>query len=190
MLTDGFAGTRTQKLHPSALDDFEVLAAASKGKQIVMFLDYDGTLSPIVDDPDRAFMSDEVSYSDPPALLPLLSVLSLAPLFLLWNGDTKELLHLKQMREALGSAVDSCKKVGSRRDPFDGQVSFVVDFAISRHRRDAGAFIAIVTGYPYLKSLYSLLLTIPLHLTTPSVVLAARRAPAAGGCRPCPPYLC
>ncbi|RWW52170.1 hypothetical protein BHE74_00041436 [Ensete ventricosum] len=101
MLTDGFAGTRTQKLHPSALDDFEVLAAASKGKQIVMFLDYDGTLSPIVDDPDRAFMSDEVSYSDPPALLPLLSVLSLAPLFLLWNGDTKELLHLKQMREAV-----------------------------------------------------------------------------------------
>ncbi|KAJ8465287.1 hypothetical protein OPV22_027839 [Ensete ventricosum] len=48
------------KLHPSALDDFEVLAAASKGKQIVMFLDYDGTLSPIVDDPDRAFMSDEM----------------------------------------------------------------------------------------------------------------------------------
>ena len=25
-----------------------------------MFLDYDGTLSPIVDDPDRAFMSDAV----------------------------------------------------------------------------------------------------------------------------------
>lgn len=34
---------------------------ASRGKQIVMFLDYDGTLSPIVDDPDRAFMSDSVS---------------------------------------------------------------------------------------------------------------------------------
>ena len=34
---------------------------ASKGKQIVMFLDYDGTLSPIVDDPDRAFMSNSVS---------------------------------------------------------------------------------------------------------------------------------
>lgn len=25
-----------------------------------MFLDYDGTLSPIVDDPDNAFMSDDV----------------------------------------------------------------------------------------------------------------------------------
>ena len=27
-----------------------------------MFLDYDGTLSPIVDDPDRAFMSDTVGF--------------------------------------------------------------------------------------------------------------------------------
>ncbi|KAI4317248.1 hypothetical protein L6164_025136 [Bauhinia variegata] len=44
--------------HPSALDMFEEIIDASKGKQIVMFLDYDGTLSPIVEDPDRAFMSD------------------------------------------------------------------------------------------------------------------------------------
>ncbi|KAG9141856.1 hypothetical protein Leryth_013972 [Lithospermum erythrorhizon] len=44
--------------HPSALNMFEEIITASKGKQIVMFLDYDGTLSPIVDDPDRAFMSD------------------------------------------------------------------------------------------------------------------------------------
>ncbi|KAL6558856.1 hypothetical protein OROMI_019206 [Orobanche minor] len=44
--------------HPSALDVFEQITNASKGKQIVMFLDYDGTLSPIVEDPDRAFMSE------------------------------------------------------------------------------------------------------------------------------------
>ncbi|XP_040382724.1 probable trehalose-phosphate phosphatase 6 isoform X1 [Oryza brachyantha] len=44
--------------HPSALSKFEQIVAASKGKKIVMFLDYDGTLSPIVDDPDSAFMSD------------------------------------------------------------------------------------------------------------------------------------
>ncbi|XP_021856294.1 probable trehalose-phosphate phosphatase H isoform X2 [Spinacia oleracea] len=43
---------------PSALDMFKHIINSSKGKQIVMFLDYDGTLSPIVDDPDRAFMSD------------------------------------------------------------------------------------------------------------------------------------
>lgn len=46
--------------HPSALDMFEQIIDASQGKQIVMFLDYDGTLSPIVDDPDQAFMSKKM----------------------------------------------------------------------------------------------------------------------------------
>ncbi|KAA3461969.1 putative trehalose-phosphate phosphatase J [Gossypium australe] len=46
--------------HPSALQMFEQIIDASKGKQIVMFLDYDGTLSPIVEDPDRAFMSKKM----------------------------------------------------------------------------------------------------------------------------------
>ncbi|XVF58953.1 hypothetical protein PTKIN_Ptkin07bG0107900 [Pterospermum kingtungense] len=46
--------------HPSALAMFEQIIYASKGKQIVMFLDYDGTLSPIVEDPDRAFMSKKM----------------------------------------------------------------------------------------------------------------------------------
>ncbi|KAF5196201.1 Trehalose-phosphate phosphatase b [Thalictrum thalictroides] len=46
--------------HPSALNMFEEITNASKGKQIVMFLDYDGTLSPIVEDPDRAFMSESM----------------------------------------------------------------------------------------------------------------------------------
>ncbi|KAL3504716.1 hypothetical protein ACH5RR_034557 [Cinchona calisaya] len=46
--------------HPSALSKFEEIMNVSKGKQIVMFLDYDGTLSPIVEDPDRAFISSEM----------------------------------------------------------------------------------------------------------------------------------
>ncbi|XP_030536132.1 probable trehalose-phosphate phosphatase 2 isoform X2 [Rhodamnia argentea] len=36
------------------------MTKAAKGKRIVVFLDYDGTLSPIVNDPDLAFMSDEM----------------------------------------------------------------------------------------------------------------------------------
>ncbi|XP_020229914.1 probable trehalose-phosphate phosphatase J [Cajanus cajan] len=43
--------------HPSALNTFEQILHSSKGKQIVVFLDYDGTLSPIVADPDKAFMT-------------------------------------------------------------------------------------------------------------------------------------
>lgn len=46
--------------HPSALGRFESVLAAAKGKQVVMFLDYDGTLSPIVKDPDSAVMSEEM----------------------------------------------------------------------------------------------------------------------------------
>ncbi|KAL6227198.1 hypothetical protein ACLB2K_001157 [Fragaria x ananassa] len=46
--------------HPSALGSFDKMMKAAKGKRIVVFLDYDGTLSPIVDDPDLAFMSNEM----------------------------------------------------------------------------------------------------------------------------------
>jgi len=53
-----------QVKHPSALGMFDQVVAASKGKQIVVFLDYDGTLSPIVDDPDAAYMSDTVNILD------------------------------------------------------------------------------------------------------------------------------
>ncbi|KAJ7959301.1 Trehalose 6-phosphate phosphatase [Quillaja saponaria] len=46
--------------HPSALGSFDRIIKAAKGKRIIIFLDYDGTLSPIVDDPNCAFMSDEM----------------------------------------------------------------------------------------------------------------------------------
>lgn len=55
--------TYIQLHHPSAMSMFEEITNYSKGKQVVLFLDYDGTLSPIVEDPDRAFMSREVYFS-------------------------------------------------------------------------------------------------------------------------------
>lgn len=47
--------------YPSALDSFEEIIDLAMDKKIAMFLDYDGTLSPIVDDPNCAFMSESVS---------------------------------------------------------------------------------------------------------------------------------
>ncbi|KAI3804356.1 hypothetical protein L1987_25834 [Smallanthus sonchifolius] len=43
--------------YPSALNSFDHIVNCAHKKKIVIFLDYDGTLSPIVDDPNRAFMS-------------------------------------------------------------------------------------------------------------------------------------
>ncbi|KAL0923715.1 hypothetical protein M5K25_007783 [Dendrobium thyrsiflorum] len=45
------------KKYPSALTSFEQITNYAKGKKVALFLDYDGTLSPIVDNPDNAFMS-------------------------------------------------------------------------------------------------------------------------------------
>ncbi|KAH9620814.1 hypothetical protein KSS87_015121 [Heliosperma pusillum] len=47
------------KKHPSALDTFQEMMCAAEGKTMAIFLDYDGTLSPIVNDPDLAFMTDK-----------------------------------------------------------------------------------------------------------------------------------
>lgn len=46
--------------HPSALKQFDEIADTLKGKRIALFLDYDGTLTPIVNNPERAFMSDDM----------------------------------------------------------------------------------------------------------------------------------
>ncbi|KDP25632.1 hypothetical protein JCGZ_20788 [Jatropha curcas] len=46
--------------YPSALNSFEQITNFAKKKKIAIFLDYDGTLSPIVDDPDQALMSSDM----------------------------------------------------------------------------------------------------------------------------------
>ncbi|RDY00285.1 Trehalose-phosphate phosphatase A [Mucuna pruriens] len=46
--------------YPSALTSFDQITNYAKGKRIALFMDYDGTLSPIVDNPDCAFMSDNM----------------------------------------------------------------------------------------------------------------------------------
>eukprot|EP00752_Nemacystus_decipiens_P012117 g10742.t1 len=57
---DGSGATATgrglEKLN--ALENWTHIQSSLENKQVVLFLDYDGTLSPIVDQPDKAFMKD------------------------------------------------------------------------------------------------------------------------------------
>ncbi|CAL4915485.1 unnamed protein product [Urochloa decumbens] len=46
--------------YPSALTSFEAITDLAASKRLALFLDYDGTLSPIVDNPANALMSDEM----------------------------------------------------------------------------------------------------------------------------------
>ncbi len=45
---------------PSALDEIEDIVDRMDGKQPAVFLDYDGVLTPIVNDPEKAFLSDRM----------------------------------------------------------------------------------------------------------------------------------
>ncbi|XP_047319323.1 trehalose-phosphate phosphatase B-like [Impatiens glandulifera] len=46
--------------HPSALNSFDQMLNSALGRKIVVFLDYDGTLSNIVDNPDLAYMTPQM----------------------------------------------------------------------------------------------------------------------------------
>ncbi len=45
---------------PSALDDFARIVRQAEGKRIAVFLDYDGTLTPIVETPELAVMAEDI----------------------------------------------------------------------------------------------------------------------------------
>ncbi|RWV98218.1 hypothetical protein GW17_00038948, partial [Ensete ventricosum] len=120
--------------------------------------------------------------------------LALWRLRLKWGLSVRGYRQLRLRECRWGSRLVSCRmyELGQVRDYDLHHTSQRLDLASeveeSLDRDDERSKVG--RGYPYLNPLSSLLLTIPLHLTMPSVVLTARRAPAAEGCRPCPSYLC
>lgn len=54
------AGSPAADAVPSALEHFDNIAAGFNGRKVAVFLDYDGTLTPIVDDPGNAVLTDSM----------------------------------------------------------------------------------------------------------------------------------
>lgn len=56
----GSSSSNKSKALPSALEGLEEIRRRAQGKRLTVFLDYDGTLTPIVDQPEDAILSDKV----------------------------------------------------------------------------------------------------------------------------------
>jgi alpha,alpha-trehalase len=54
------APDRTSRNLPSAQESIEEISRGASGKRVAVFLDYDGTLTPIVETPDQAVLSDSM----------------------------------------------------------------------------------------------------------------------------------
>lgn len=65
---------------PSALDGFDEIARKAVGKRIAIFLDYDGTLSPIVETPEQAIMAADMREA-------VVKLAELAPLGIISGRD-------------------------------------------------------------------------------------------------------
>jgi len=59
VVTD-FSSVKLMKNHPSALHNVEEIITDAAGKTLCVFLDYDGTLTPIVERPEDARLSEEM----------------------------------------------------------------------------------------------------------------------------------
>ncbi|RWW50864.1 hypothetical protein BHE74_00042841 [Ensete ventricosum] len=103
-----------------------------------------------------------------------------------WNGGARVGLKYSSSSRSLTPARRS-GRVGSRCDPFDGQVSSVVGFVIPLPRKGAGSFIMNGVDHSYLVTLLLLWPTMSLYPSITLVVLAVRRAFTYDHWRP--PYL-
>lgn len=97
---------------PSALDKVEQLL---EGKKPAVFLDYDGCLSPIVKDPDKAFLSEEMKST----LKKLADVCSVAVVSGRDRADVEKLVGLDNVYFAGSHGFDITGPGGMQTEPGD-----------------------------------------------------------------------
>jgi trehalose 6-phosphate phosphatase len=96
---------------PSALDRFDEVFASARGNQVAVFLDYDGTLTPIVSQPEEALLSDSMRQ----ALKELASRVPLAILSGRDLDDVRQHVGIKNIVYAGSHGFDIAGPDGLRR---------------------------------------------------------------------------
>ena len=102
---------------PSALERFEEIAGRVEGKGIAVFLDYDGTLTPIVEDPDKAFLSDSMKHT----LIDLADKLPVAVISGRDRPDVQRLVDIEHIFYAGSHGFDIAGPDGMKTGPEKGK---------------------------------------------------------------------
>src|SRR5207244_4737626 len=87
-------------IDPSALDYVDEIVAEMGARRLVVFLDYDGTLTPIVSRPEKAVLSNSTRQT-------LQKLAAQAPVTILSGRDLEDIRH----RVGIGGVV-SCGRSG------------------------------------------------------------------------------
>mgnify|MGYP005838623149 CR=1 FL=1 len=147
------SGTAATEL-PSALAKVDDIAARIDAKQLAVFLDYDGTLAPIVDRPEQAELDDEMraalshlaercktavisgrSLEDVRERVGLATVYYAGNHGLQISGpDQTEIRHEKG-REYLDVVAEACRELRSRLEDIHGILIENKEFSLSVHYR-------------------------------------------------------
>eukprot|EP00887_Chlorella_sp_A99_P006904 scaffold2.g6904.t1 len=112
--------------HPCALQHFDVLAAAAAGKLVAVFLDYDGTLTPIVSNPDAAFMPEQARDA-------VRRVAELFPTAIVSGRGREKVEAFVQLRQLFYAGSHGMDIVGPRPPPGSSSSSSGRSSAASAH---------------------------------------------------------
>jgi trehalose 6-phosphate phosphatase len=102
---------------PSALERFEEIVGKIENKGIAVFLDYDGTLTPIVDDPEKALLSDAMRDT----LIELADHLPVAVISGRDRPDVQRLVGIKSIFYAGSHGFDIAGPDGMETGPEKGK---------------------------------------------------------------------